>query len=146
MLSCEHSHTGRVLPQWPGVGTRAPGFLANSLFLASKHIVFIQPTTLKVINNFLFLPSFKNYTSFFNDFLRKLISQIEFMLLKHHFSYYNLPGTDITNVFWLLLSKDFRGKCFRNHRILVFISFLKEVASKPLFILNYPNLHIFLQI
>lgn len=83
VLSCKHGHWSPS--HWPDAEMKEHSFLAKSLFLALKQIIFFSPQLEKLLANFQFLPSFKNYTSFFNDILRKLISQIEFMLLKHCF-------------------------------------------------------------
>lgn len=55
VLSREHGHWASS--HWPDAEMKARSFLAKSLFLALKHIIFIQPTTWEVISK-LSTPSF----------------------------------------------------------------------------------------
>lgn len=78
MLSCKQHRLGMFFRTGQTEGLGHGGFLARSLFLALKPIIFIETKTCNIINNLSIPTSFKNYIFFFNDILRKLISQTEF--------------------------------------------------------------------
>ena len=80
----ESSQT-RARTRVPCIGRQILNHCATREAQSTSFLFRLQPG--KLITIFRFLPFFKNYTFFFNDIPRKLTSQIEFMLLKHHFPY-----------------------------------------------------------